>query len=244
MTRRQRESTRGGGEGRELGMTLIETVLAMAIMMTVVTSVCGAVEVISSQMTTLGVSTQAIDTLQVAEQKIVAAVHAAAPAKPATTPWCYGAGASPSATPSTELVFTADIGGSITAYDIKISGGNLTIRTSPQSLVAGQGLCKGPWSGAQVFATSLTAASMFTVSGCGTAACAGLPTAAPASWTGGSGATYAFYPSLGLTLTMNSGHKITTTVSDDTVDIWNVEELCQADWQIDPQVSPAMGDPC
>lgn len=228
------------------GMTLLETVLAMALMGVVFTSVGVGVTTISRQMSSLTAQTQAIDELQVAQQAIVKEMHAAYVPPALSAPWCYSyvlAGTTvyaPSATPSTELKFIAQVNGSTVAYDIKIAGSTLTVATS-----ASPGLCAGPWSTAQTLLTNVDASSGFFLAGCTTnTGCAALPTAPPVNWTGGSGATYSFYPSLGVNLTVDGTNNVKTTQSDSTVDVWNVEETCQADWNSDPQTSPAISDPC
>jgi len=226
-------------------MTLLETVLAMAIMMVVMATVGTAVKLLSAQTSVLGQTTRQTDELIVAEQAVVQDIHAAASAGLASSPWCYSSGGiyAPSATPSTQLKFTANLKGAITAYNIQITGGSLTVSTSPSP-----GLCGGPWGAARALVTGLSGTSEFTDPGCSTlGSCAALPTIGqgpPAVWTGGSGASYDYYPALGVSLTIDGANNISTTQADDTVDVWNVEDDCQASWQVDPQTSPAMQDPC
>jgi hypothetical protein len=215
-------------------MTLVEVVLAMGLMAVVITSVGTAVRLLSKQSTIMTEGTVSIDQLQVAEQTIVRYIHAAAPVGNATTPWCNGS--SPSATPSAELKFTARINGGTTAYDIKINGGELTVASAAN--------CAALGSGATLVA-NLTASSIFTEAGCpSTTGCPALPATPTATWNGGSGATYSYYPALGVSLTISGPNGVNTTVADENVDLWNVEDACQASWQIDPQTSPAMKDPC
>ncbi|GEM_PF-3556898 len=222
----------------ERGVSLVETALAMALMAVVMTSVGTAVKLISEQSTVMTTKTVDIDQLQTAEQTIVRDIHAADNVPPATAPWCYGSGTSPSATPSSELEFTANINGTTEAFDIKLSGGQLTVASSTTCA----GLASAP---VATLASNLTSSSGFTVAGCANlGSCAPLPTTAPASWTGGSGASYSFYPALGVSLTMSGPNGVSTTVADHIVDIWNVEDQCQAAWQVDPQTSPPMTDPC
>jgi Tfp pilus assembly protein PilE len=197
-------------------MTLIEIVIATAILGVFITMASASIEVIMNQSTSLAQSAQAIDELQTAEQTAVRDIHAA-------TAWCAGQSFT---APETQLQFVAAVNGSTPSFEITIANDQLTLAENTT------GTCS--WTSSQILVTGLDPAtsglhgSYFTIR-------------ANTSWTGGAhspAVTYRFYTAVQVTLTVDSARRtipsqIQTTIGDN-VEIWNQEYSCQTDWVTDP----------
>ncbi len=199
------------------GFTLVETILAMGLMAVVLSSVFGAMTLLSGQSTSMEQQAQAIDELQLAEQSIVRYVHAAACAAPGT-PTCLFTTAT-----ATELKFTADINGSAPAVDVKIVPASHTLTLSYNG---------GP---AQVLLTNLDSASAFTI-----------PVVPWTAGSPSTTYQYDTRVGISLTLDTPSvaAKKFQTTVVDPNIEAWNMEANCQQAWLQNPQASWAGALPC
>lgn len=208
----------------DAGMTLIEVAIATAIMLIVISAVAGSMLVMTSNVSTMAQTTDAINQQQVAEQTVVRDLHAA-------TSWCK--------TPtSSELEFAATLSGSTGAYDFKIASNKLTLGTATN--------CNGTFSAnptvllANVDTSSSTPVSQQSgfFSWPSASSAPSSPTAVTVNGT-------SYYTSLGVILTVDSpsvtaAHPKRTTVSDSVIEIWNTEQQCQTAWVDDPVGS----DPC
>ncbi|HTV11210.1 MAG TPA: hypothetical protein VME20_05040 [Acidimicrobiales bacterium] len=206
----------------EQGTTLVELVIATAIMLMVIASIATAVQLLTKSASAMGQSTQAIDNLQVAEQDVVRDIHA-------STGWC-SAYAPPT---TTELGFTANIEGGAAAYLISITSGNqLTVATATS--------CAG-------LATAKSQALLSNVDSAATT-----PSSQRSGFSQPNGPASVtvngtqYWDTLAVTLTVDSPsvsatNPVRTTVSDPVVEIWNAEEQCQNQWITSAQAS---SDPC
>jgi type II secretory pathway pseudopilin PulG len=194
---------------REQGMTLVETVLAMLLMTLVFTTVATSVNLLAGTSNSLGQQARAIDQLQLAEQTIVRDVHAATCATALTIPTCLLTVAN-----ADELEFTADLNGGTQTVEflINTTTDNLTVSKNGGNPVT--------------IATTLNpTASSFN--------------ALTATWTVGSpSVTYSYQTMVQVTLVKDSpavsAHAGVTTVSDPSIEVWNIEDSCQSAWQQDP----------
>jgi prepilin-type N-terminal cleavage/methylation domain-containing protein len=194
----------------ESGLSLIELMIATALMAILMATVATAILETTGQTSSMSRQTQAIDQLQIAEQEVVRDIHAA-------TTWC--------ATPtSSQLSFVASLPNT-PVLQLTIGSGELTVATGTYNKT--QQTC-GSWSTpASALVSNLDATSAFTVS-------------SPASWTGTVlGKTYDYWPTIGVNLTVDtvgahSGSVVKTTTADPTVEVWNQEYACQSSWQQDP----------
>lgn len=208
-------SSAGHGEG---GTTLVEMVIATAVMLVVIAAVGTAVTQLAGDTGTMTRSAQAIDDLQIAEQAIVKDIHAA-------TAWC----ATPS---STELEFMAGLAGSSEAYAINITSTNeLTLATAASCSSLGS-------APAQVLLTNVDSAATTPVSERSGFSQPNGPSAVTEA-----GSDY--YDSISVTLTVDNPsvgayNVVRTTVGDPEVMIWNTDEQCQLAWQEDE----VGDDPC
>jgi len=216
----------------EKGVTLVEVLIAMAILSIVIVSVDTSVSVLNARSNSMSQSTQAIDQLQVAEQTVVRDVHAA-------TSWCNPTSGSPCTTftqapTATELKFNAVLDCTLvppstcwsnpTSFDISIS------KTAPYQLT----ITKGN-------STALLASNL----DLGTDPKTGLPFSG-FTWKSVLFGTTTYYTSIGVTLTMDSPRvgapRITTTTTADTnVEVWNAEYACQTAWR---NAGSTGADPC
>jgi Tfp pilus assembly protein PilW len=203
-------------------MTLIEVLVAMAIMSLVIVSVDTSVGVLNARSNSMSQSDQAIDQLQTAEQTIVRDIHAA-------TSWC---GYNPTSTtpilPCTaftqapqagKLVFNAVLDGSSwanpTSFTVQISGNQLSVTKGTTTTVLASNLDAGTDPNTGLPYSGFTWQSVT------------FPAASP-------NATY--YTSIGVTLTKDSPRvgapRITrTTTADTNVEVWNSVLACQAAWR-------------
>lgn len=190
----------------EKGFTLIEMVIAMAIMSIVLACVAEGVETMAGTSTSMAQETQAIDTLQLAEQDIVRYVHAADCAAP-NIPTCEFTVAT-----ATELEFTADINGQTPTVEFLITNNN-TLTWS----INGQA--------ATVLVSYLDGTSAFTETA--PSWTVGSP-AVTYQYTTLIGVTLVYdSPTV-------SAKAVKTTVSDPTIVAWNMENDCQSAWNQDP----------
>ncbi len=208
---------------REEGVTLVEVLIAMAILSIVIVSVDTSVSVLNARSNSMSQSTQAIDQLQVAEQTVVRDVHAA-------TSLCNSTSVFPctpftQAPMATELKFNAVLDCALvppstcwsnpTSFDISIS------RTAPYQLTITKG------NSTAVLVSNLDTSSGFT-------------------WKSVVFGSTTYYTSIGVTLTMDSPRVgaprvTTTTTADPIVEVSNVEYACQAAWR---NAGSTGTDPC
>lgn len=215
----------GRAERDERGMTLLEVAISTGIMLVVMASVAGSIELMSSNVSTMAQTTNAINQEQIAEQTVVRDLHSA-------TSWCT----SPT---TSQLEFTATLNGTTKVYDFQISGNALTLQTA-SSCPPG-----GTLSSATVLLTNVDTSSSTPVSqqsGFFSWPSASSNPSAPTPVTANG---TSFYTSLGVILTVDSpsvkaARPTRTTVSDSVVEIWNAEQQCQTAWVDDPVGS----DPC
>jgi len=199
----------------DAGTTLVELVIATAILLVVIATVGIGVTLISSSTSAMAEEDQAIDQLQVAEQAVVRDVHAA-------TKWCNAPSAS-------QLEFEANLDATSVAIDVALSaGGELTIAQTSS--------CTAAWPAPDELAANVDpSVSGFSLPGGPRAV----------TWTAGSSTySYITSISVNFTMDSprtGAPHEIRTTVADPVVEIWNAELACQSNWA----ASPGGGsDPC
>lgn len=195
----------------EDGLGLVEVMVAMAIFGIVIATVYVSLSMIVARTSGVAGATTAMDQLQLAEQTVVQAVHAAdswcEPQAPAPA---YGCAAAPTAAPTThELAFTADVAGAEIAY-------TFTIDPAAHTLTMQKG------STTSILLTNLDPASAFSPQSKDVVA---------------GGTTYTFYNQVGISLTVDSPRvgapQVTrTTAADSSVEVWNVEYACNAQLQL------------
>jgi len=187
----------------EAGVTLVEMLISLVIFSLVIVSVDGSVTMLSSRSNGLSQSSQSINQLQVAEQTLVQAVHAANSwCEPVPIPayGCVTATAAPNTTANT-LTFTATMSGSTTtSYQFQITGNSLVMTKNGTTSTLVSNL--DPSSSKTGFtATSVTVGST------------------------------TYWNDISVILTMDSprvgaAHVTSTTVADSDVEVWNVEYAC------------------
>jgi len=201
-------------------MTLVESLIAVAIFSLVIVAVDGSVTLVSARSNGLSQSSQAIDQLQQAEQTIVEDVHEA-------NSWCspvpspsYGCQTLTATPTNTTLTFTASqTGATNVSYKFQITGNALV-------------MTKNNGNATTLVSNLDTTKSGFTV------------TSVQPAGTG----TSTYYNTIGITLTMDSPkvgapHPVVTTVADSKVEVWNVEFACSIASASDPSGSLS-GAPC
>lgn len=177
--------------------------IAMVIFAMVIAAVDVSLSIITERTTGATETAQAVDQLQVAEQTVVQAVHAA-------DSWCtpvpspaYGCAAFTSPPTATSLDFTAKLDGTTATYVFTLSAVDHVLTESKDG-------------GTPVtLLTNVDPSSGFTV----------------VSHTEANGTTY--YTAIGIDLTVDSPsvtapRPVRTTAADSSVEAWNVEFACSA----------------
>jgi prepilin-type N-terminal cleavage/methylation domain-containing protein len=201
----------------EQGMTLVELVIATAIMSVVVASVAGGIQLMTRNTTTLVQTTASLNQLQDAEQEVVQYLHTA-------TSWCQ----SPTVS---ELKFVTNLKGAPKAVDIKIASNNLSLATATS--------CSGTFSATpEVLLNNVDTSTSTTVTQRSGFSQPNGPTSVTVDGT-------SYYTSIAVTLTVDSpnvsvSHPTRTSVSDPVVEIWPAEQQCQSSWLEDESGN----DPC
>lgn len=190
-----------GWRGDERGLSLVEVIIAMAIFAMVIVAVDVSVSIITERTTGASETASAVDQLQVAEQTIVQAVHAANSwCTPVPTP-AYGCATFTTAPTSQSLDFTAELDGGTATYVFTIANHTLT-----ETRNGGQPV---------TLLTNVDPSSGFTAD----------------SHTESNGTTYYTAVGVQLTVdspSVTARRPVRTTAADSSVDAWNVEYACSA----------------
>ena len=230
MRRRLSEARkRATAQQPDSGMTLIEMMIAVTILSVFVAMASVSVELIMNQSTGLAQSTQAIETLQLAQQSVVKDLHG-------LVSWCGGQSF---ASPETDLQFVSNINGVATppAFDIKISGTTLQVAENTT------GTCTWATYSTVLYkldpATTGAHGSYFSIK-------------QNTSWTGGGhnpALVYQFDSSVYVQLSVdgpaNGSRAVAKTTVAENVELWNQEYSCQNAWANDPPANlTGWTDPC